>query len=68
MTAEDRLDDLAEVLREIAEQIANRNRADMYPGMETWAYLRTEMFRADATIWRTLAAMTGEEVRWPLQN
>jgi hypothetical protein len=67
-TLDDRLDDLASTLDELAQMIRNRNREDMTPRSETWDALRSEILRTSAEMWKALGAMTGEEVRWPLQN
>ncbi|MBC7235008.1 MAG: hypothetical protein H5T69_04140 [Chloroflexi bacterium] len=66
VTLDEHLDNLADELDELAQTI--RNRKNMAPGNQAWEYMRQELLRAAAEIWRALADMTGEEQRWPQRN
>lgn len=68
MTLDDRLDDLAAEVDELAQMIRNRNRDDMAPGSETWELLRRALLHVAGDIWHALSSMVGEECRWPLRN
>ena len=67
-TLDDRLDDLADSLDEMAQMIRNRNGEDMTPGAQTWDLVRGKLYSVTAEIWQTLSVIAGEETRWPQQS